>query len=218
MIVANVEWLVVDLGGVAAQYRPERRLNALERETGIPPDVIHERLFASGLDHDAELGRHTIASITAALVERLEHRISIPTLIDAWALAFEPNVELLDGIAPLHRKRALFTNNGPMLDLCLSGPLTQLASTFDAIICSWHLTATKPNPEAFARAATQLHSSPPQLLLVDDSQANIDAAQQAGWHAVAHVSTKLTLTKLVETRSTETEDPADRRSPSRDSP
>ena len=99
MIDANVEWLVVDLGGVAAQYRPERRLNALEQATGIPQDVIHERLFVSGLDRDAELGRHTIASITTALVERLEHRISIPTLIDAWALAFEPNVELLDGIA-----------------------------------------------------------------------------------------------------------------------
>lgn len=198
MIKSPVDWLLVDLGGVAANYRPERRLDALERETGIPTAVIHQRLFESGLDRDAELGLHTIESIAAAIIKSLEHRISIPSLIDAWALAFEPNFELLDSITLLRPKQALFTNNGPMLDLCLAGPLAQLASSFDAIVCSWHLAAIKPNPAAFTRAASRLNSSPRRLLLVDDSQTNVDSAHAAGWHAVTHVSIERTLAQLIE--------------------
>jgi glucose-1-phosphatase len=196
MISHAVDWLVVDLGGVAAQYRPERRLEALEQETGIPREIINQRLFTSGLDHDAELGRHTIESITSTILDRLEHRLSIPSLIDAWALAFEPNLELLDAITPLRPSRALLTNNGPMLDLCLSGPLAQLASKFEASICSWHLTATKPNPEAFTRAASRLLATPPQLLLIDNSETNINAARTAGWHAIPHTSNASTLPQL----------------------
>ena len=191
-----VDWLVVDLGGVAAAYRPERRLAALERETGIPQEIINHRLFESGLDRDAELGFHTIESITAALAEALEHRISIASLIEAWALAFEPNRDLLDAIAQLQPRRTLFTNNGPMMDLCLSGPLAQLASSFDTVMCSWHLAAAKPDSAAFARAASRLTSAPPQLLLVDDTRANVDAARTAGWRALTHVTTERTLARL----------------------
>jgi HAD superfamily hydrolase (TIGR01509 family) len=192
----DISWIVVDLGGVAAQFRPERRLEALERATRIPRDVIQQRLFQSGLDDDAELGHHSVQSITDTILSSLEHRISVPALIDAWSLAFEPNLELLDAIRSLAPARALFTNNGPMIDLCLSGPLARLASAFDVVIGSWHIAATKPNPEAFARAATRLRSAPPELLLVDDSQPNVDAAHAAGWDAVTHVSNEATLARI----------------------
>lgn len=75
-MIDTTEWLVVDLGGVAAHFRPDRRLEALARESGLPPHVIDERLFSSGLDHSAELGHHTTESITAAIVERLDDRIA----------------------------------------------------------------------------------------------------------------------------------------------
>jgi glucose-1-phosphatase len=184
---------VFDLGGVVANFYPERRLDALASDSGIPRAVIHDRLFVSGLDHDAELGRHTAESITAAILERLEHRLSVPALIACWALAFEPNVDLLDAIGRLSTRRALFTNNGPMLDLCLAGPLAQLVPTFEVIICSWHLGATKPSPHAYTRAAHRLSTRPARLVLIDDSQVNVDAAQAAGWQAVAHTSLASTL-------------------------
>jgi hypothetical protein len=127
--------------------------------------TLHERLFSSGLDHDAERGRHNSDSIVAVILDALEHRISAPALIDAWSQAFEPNQELLDNITAFPMRRALFTNNGPMLDLCLEGPLWNLDSTFDTTVCSWHLQATKPSPEAFTLAAARLGTSPPYATL-----------------------------------------------------
>jgi putative hydrolase of the HAD superfamily len=190
------EWLVVDLGGVATHFRPERRLDALVTESGLPPDVIEERLFTSGLDHSAELGHHTTESITTAIIEHLDHRVALHTLVAAWSQAFEPNYELLEAISHTTRRRALFTNNGPMLDLCLAGPLAQLAAPFDAIVCSWHIGATKPSPQAFDRAAERLEVGPASLLLIDDTPANADAARSAGWRALVHTSVTQTVALL----------------------
>jgi HAD superfamily hydrolase (TIGR01509 family) len=179
----TIDWLVVDLGGVAAHFRPERRLDALAAATRLDADVIDQRLFGSGLDHDAELGRHDTDSIVNAVLAALDYRIDQQTMIDCWSLAFEPDGALLNEIGRYNVRRALFTNNGPLLDLCLTGPLAGLAATFDTALCSWHLGATKPDPDAFDRAADQLASAPKNLLLIDDSPANVMAAQVAGWKA-----------------------------------
>jgi glucose-1-phosphatase len=194
--VISTEWLVLDLGGVAAEFRPERRLVALERATGISADTINHRLFTSGLDDDAEIGLHGVESIASEIRDALDHRISHPALVDAWCEAFEPNVDLLDALEEVPCRRALLTNNGPMLDLCLDGPLAHLAAKFDVRICSWHLAAKKPAPKAFERAAFRLASTPACLLLVDDSPTNTRAAQQAGWRAVTHSSNADTLDRL----------------------
>lgn len=83
-----------------------------------------------------------------------------------------------------------------MLDLCLAGPLASLAAPFDAILCSWHIGATKPSDVAFDRAAARLDATPEQLLLIDDSAANVEAARSVGWRAVAHTSVTATIAQL----------------------
>jgi glucose-1-phosphatase len=193
---ASIDWLVVDLGGVAADFRPERRLVALAQATGLPADVIDERLFRSGLDHDAELGRHTVDSIAIEVIEHLDNRLDRDQLIECWSGAFEPNIELLRTLACVGTRRALFTNNGPLLDLCLAGPLTSVAEAFGFTICSWHIGATKPDPLAFARAADRLATPAERLLLIDDSPANVEAARTAGWHAILHQSVAETTATL----------------------
>ncbi len=90
---------------------------------------------------------------------------------------------MLNCIAPLTARKALFTNNGPMIDACLAGPLRDLADVFDEIICSWQLRARKPEAVAFERAAERLASSPERLLLLDDSAENVAAAIRCGWQA-----------------------------------
>jgi glucose-1-phosphatase len=190
--------LVVDLGGVAARFRPDRRLSALTSATGLPPELIHQRLFVSGLDHDAELGQYDAQSIAAVIIERLEFRLSADTLVSAWAQAFDPNFELLDALSQIRRPLALFTNNGPMLDLCMSGPLANLAERFTTRVCSWQIAATKPDLRAFVAAADILEKDPSSLLLIDDSLANGVAARAACWSAIVHSSLERTISTLQE--------------------
>jgi HAD superfamily hydrolase (TIGR01509 family) len=178
-----IEAVVVDLGGVAARFRPERRLAALASISGVEDSVIHERLFQSGFDDRAELGAYSPDQVTGFVVGALEQRVSIPALIDAWALAFQPETEVLKHIAALRLRKVLFTNNGPMIDACLAGPLRDLAAVFGEVICSWHLRARKPDAAAFERAAERLRLEPDQLLLLDDTVDNVRAAQRCGWAA-----------------------------------
>jgi glucose-1-phosphatase len=196
MIAPMYDWLVVDLGDVAAEFQPEARLAALEQASTIQKDEIHSRLFSSGLDHDAELGMYDTESITAVILARLEHRLSPDLLIDAWSKAFRADQELLDCLRQFSIQRALFTNNGPMLDACLSGPLTHIASAFDKVICSWHLGTRKPDPASFARTALRLGCEPSRLLLVDDSPANTQIASITGWQTITHHTTAETLRDL----------------------
>ncbi len=178
-----ISWLVVDLGGVAASYRPENRLATLAEATGLIPSDIHNRLFSSGLDEAAESGSFAKESITQELLRSLDHRFDEQQLIDSWSQAFEPDLELLEFLRAQTIPRCLFTNNGPMIDLCLEGPLSVLHDTFDRVVCSWHARARKPEPAAFEYVAHTLGASPDELLLIDDDIRNITGATQAGWSA-----------------------------------
>ena len=113
-----------------------------------------------------------------------KHRVDGTALIAAWALAFEVDRAILQIVEATALRTVLFTNNGPMLDLCLQGPLHAIADVFDDIICSWHLKATKPDPIAFNRAADRLGCQPAEILLLDDSPVNVDSAIRAGWRSL----------------------------------
>lgn len=173
--------LVVDLGGVAAGFHPERRLAALAEASGLAPETIRERLFSSGLDDDAEVGRYTPDELIRSTRAALSDTVDPDQLIDAWSTAFEPDPRVLRLLAGRLEAKALFTNNGPLIDLCLRGPLHAISDSFEHVICSWHIAAKKPEPEAFSRAAAVLRSRPDELVLLDDSEPNVTAARSAGW-------------------------------------
>jgi glucose-1-phosphatase len=182
--------LVVDLGGVAAGFHPQRRLQALAQSTGMSFTLIHERLFASGLDHYAELGRIELGELLPQVLAALDDTISVEQLIQCWAQAFEPQVEVLAAVGDSGVKRTLLTNNGPLISVCLDGPLREIADCFDEVICSWQLGVCKPDPVAFERAARRLGGVPTEILLLDDDQANVAAAESLGWNA-EHVTTSV---------------------------
>jgi HAD superfamily hydrolase (TIGR01509 family) len=178
-----IEAAVVDLGGVAAAFLPERRLAALAALSRLPENVVQDRIFDSGLEARAEAGAYSLEEAQAAVLTALEDRVSLQALIEAWAKAFEPNQAVLDRLDALPVPKVLLTNNGPMLDACLGGPLARLRASFDEVICSWHLGVRKPEAAAFRRAATRLGRSPDTLLLLDDSADNVQGARACGWQA-----------------------------------
>ena len=178
-----IEKVVVDLGGVAARFRPERRLGRLASISHLTEELIKERLFNSGLEDRAERGEYPPAEVIANVLAALDGRVSAADLIAAWAMAFEPDTQVAGCLGLIQVPTVLLTNNGPLLDACIDGPLRELRVTFDDIICSWHLKARKPEAIAFERAAERLGCSPNRLLLLDDSEENVNAALQCGWDA-----------------------------------
>jgi len=174
--------IAVDLGGVAARFTPARRLEALVAATGLPANEITERIFRSGLEtrlERGELGARDDAM--AMLADTLERRLDASALVEAWSQAFEPVGEVLTILAAQRERVVLFTNNGPIVELCLDGPLRSIQAVCDDVVCSWRLHAVKPEPVAFARFAETVGAPVDSLLLVDDSATNVAAARKAGW-------------------------------------
>lgn len=62
---------------------------------------------------------------------------------------------------------------------------TGILSLFDKISCGLDTTKSKPDPEVFLVAAKKLELSPEECLVVEDSQAGIDAAKAGGMKSLA---------------------------------
>jgi len=176
--------LVMDLGGVTCRWLPDRRLTSLSDLSGLPPATIDQVVFESGFDDAGERGRFPLDEFVAELLSLLGLTPD-PDLADAaraaWATAFEPDARVLKLIRTARCKSALFTNNGPLLEAGLVEDLLEVGSTFDQLLFSWRLGCTKPDPEAFALATERLEVDPDRILFVDDSTANVEAADAFGW-------------------------------------
>lgn len=61
---------------------------------------------------------------------------------------------------------------------------TGLTSCFDAIVDGTHTSKSKPDPEVFLLGAQALETAPGQCVVVEDSQAGIEAANRANMHSL----------------------------------
>ena len=103
-----------------------------------------------------------------------------------WALAFEPNPEVL-AIAKQVRRylpTGLLTNNPPLLREALPRYLPAIERQFDPIIFSYQHGACKPDSVLYGAVANRLSVAANQLLLIDDGLPNVQGAQAAGWQAI----------------------------------
>lgn len=61
-----------------------------------------------------------------------------------------------------------------------------LGKLFDGLFVSAHLGVAKPHPQFFHQITQALGVSPQTIGFWDDSPANVEAAQAAGWHATLY--------------------------------
>jgi HAD superfamily hydrolase (TIGR01509 family) len=169
---------------VTCRWLPDRRLTSLSDLSGLPPSTIDQAVFESGFDDAGERGRFSLDEFASELL-RLLGLAPTPELADAvraaWATAFDPDPRVLKLIRAARCKSALFTNNGPLLEAGLVEDLTDVGGTFDQVLFSWRLGCTKPDPQAFELATERLSVDPARILFVDDSAANVEAADAFGW-------------------------------------
>lgn len=62
---------------------------------------------------------------------------------------------------------------------------TGLADKFDAVSCGLDTTKSKPDPEVFLIAAKKLGIAPEECIVIEDSDAGIEAAKAGGMYALA---------------------------------
>ena len=180
------ELILFDLGDVVCRFVPERRLAALAESSGLAPAEIHSRLWGAGLAASFDRGAYTFETQIDAIREALGAAFEVPTLMELWSLAFEVDPAVL-AIAERLRSRysvGLLTNNPPLLRAALPIHFRPIEDNFAPILFSAEFGTTKPDPELFAAVDKRVGLSHSDILLIDDSASNVDAARRHGWQAI----------------------------------
>ena len=66
----------------------------------------------------------------------------------------------------------------------------------DDIVYSHEVGLKKPDPQVFDLTARRLGVEPDQVLFLDDVSPNVEAAREAGWHAVLHLDTATSIREM----------------------
>jgi putative hydrolase of the HAD superfamily len=180
---------MVDVDGVLVDGRPEDGRHwqtALEADLGFTSTALHEQFFHPYWE-DIVLGRTGLMESLTTALQKIAPRVSPAKFVSYW---FERDsrlaARLLHELSLLRSERIrlyLATNQEHLRAAYLMEKLG-LSEHVDGIFYSARLGAKKPDVEFFAKVQADVELSGDEILLIDDSLQNIEAAQKAGWQAL----------------------------------
>lgn len=181
--------LMMDVDGVLVSGRPTdgRYLFAeLEADLGLSPDRLRETFFTPFWEAIIT-GREGLTERLAPVLAEIAPKVSAERLIAYW---FENDSRVDQNVLSAvkrYRKRGvsvfLATNQEHMRADYLMHKVG-LGAHVDGIIYSAALGHRKPAAEFFERATAIAGAAPADIVLVDDTLANVEAARRSGWSAV----------------------------------
>jgi putative hydrolase of the HAD superfamily len=188
IVLLAIKALMLDVDGVLVDGRPEDGRHwqtSIEEDLGFSSATLHERFFAPYWE-DIVLGRAGLMERLTTAFQNIAPHVTPTTFLAYW---FERDSRLVAAFLPelaLVRSRGirvyLATNQEHLRAAHLMGALG-LAEHVDGIFYSARVGAKKPDPEFFAKVQAAAALRGDEMLLVDDSIQNIEAAFRAGWQA-----------------------------------
>ncbi len=161
----GIEAVLFDFMGVLlflrSDYAGDKTIDAVDDMIG---GVVDDEIFRSAVLENMKIGEEEFQRILSRIPDKYE--------------AHPPLWELL----PTLRKKIKLgiINNGTRLTFPYFDAKLNLSERFDAILSSGAEGVRKPDLEIYLRASRRLGVEPRRCLFMDDSEANIQGAQQAG--------------------------------------
>ncbi|MEO4041315.1 HAD-IA family hydrolase [Hoeflea sp. CAU 1731] len=193
---------MLDVDGVIVNGRPEDGLSwaiDIKNDLGVDPVGLQKAFFEPHWP-DIVIGRKNLLDVLSACLPALAPSISPQEFIDYW---FEKDSKLdVSMLADCDALRAngatiLLASNQEHLRAKYLMDRLGLGKHVDGIIYSAQIGARKPDRAFFNAAVKRCSRSLQDMVLVDDTIANVEAARAAGWHA-AHWESGSSLSRLVE--------------------
>jgi putative hydrolase of the HAD superfamily len=178
---SGVRFAFFDINGCLVRFF-HQAFTRLAAETGEPLDAVESAFWH--YNDEVCRGTMSLSDFNAALAERLH----LPTVDwQAYYLdAIEPITEMHEVVrwAAENYRIGLLTNIMPgFVDAMRSRGLLPDVP-YDVIIDSSQVGAIKPEAEIYRIAAERAQVAPAEILLIDDSRANLMAAEHSGWHVL----------------------------------
>jgi putative hydrolase of the HAD superfamily len=184
-----IQALMVDVDGVLVDGRPEDGRHwhtSIEEDLGFTSDALHEQFFAPYWE-SIVLGRAGLMEHLTTALQKIAPHVSPAQFVSYW---FEKDSRL---VSPLLAEISLVRSAGISVYLATNQEHLRaaylmenlgLAEHVDGIFYSARLGAKKPDMEFFAKVQTAVGLCGEEMLLVDGSRQNVEAALKAGWQAI----------------------------------
>jgi HAD superfamily hydrolase (TIGR01509 family) len=178
---SGVTFVFFDVNGCLVRFF-HRAFTRLSEETGTPADIIETTFWHF---NDAVCrGEMSLEDFNREIAKQL-HRDNLDWL-NYYLEAIDPIPEmheLLRWAADMY-DTGLLTNIMPGFLNAMKerGLIPDVAYT--TVIDSSEVGAIKPDPKIYEAAMTAVKRPPAEILLVDDSRANVMAAERLGWHVL----------------------------------
>ena len=195
MTSAAIRAVLFDLGGVLLPFDRERRIAAIVERTGATADTARA-FMALDLHHRLDLGTATELDVAAEFAAFFGLRVGPQEAADLLCSVFAPPNHELWALAARLRRRAVvggFSDN-PSLVV----QVFPMDAFLEPLFLSSEIGACKPSDAAFAAVETALGMAAAQILFVDDTLANVEAARVRGWDAIHFTTNAALMTELAE--------------------
>jgi FMN phosphatase YigB (HAD superfamily)/DNA-binding Xre family transcriptional regulator len=177
---SGVKFIYFDVNGCFVRFT-QRGLAQLAEQAQVPLDTVESVFW----EYDDAVNRGDMT------LNELNDKLSSVLGIHAdWKDQYLQTVEQVPGTAELaawateRYRTGLLTNTiqGFIEAMQQQGSLPDLQ--FDAVVESWEVNALKPEDRIFEAAEAAARVQPYEILLIDDSRANLIAAKKRGWHTI----------------------------------
>jgi glucose-1-phosphatase len=182
---APISLVLFDLDDVLCRYDRSARIAHLAAVVGRDAQTVRRAIWDSGLEGRADAGQTGDAEYLDELGTLLGYPLTLNDWLDARRAAMTPDhavLALAQTVAARHRV-AVLTNNCRLLadhihDLC-----PPVAEVFGAqVYASASFGVAKPSPELYRRCVAHLGTAPDKTFFIDDVEANVVGAIEAGLH------------------------------------
>ena len=170
-------------------------------QEGLP--VTHDQFLATfGQRNDAILPQWLGRNATPDRIQRIGDAKEALYRKLVRERGLQPLPGAKEWVARLHQEgwRQAIASSAPRANVEVVLEVTGLGSYFDAIVSAEDVTAGKPDPQVFLKAADRLGIPPSRCIVVEDATAGVEAARRAGMRSIG-VNRNVTLPADVAVKS-----------------
>ena len=198
-----IQLVLFDMEGVLTHYDRAVRADHLAATTGRSPEQVRHAIWGSGLEARADAGEISDDDYLQELGRLLGCRVDRADWLASRRASITPNAESLALAARLagQYRIAILTNNCRLVTdhiAFLNPPVAQLFG--EHVYPSAAFGATKPAAQSYLGCIGLLGCDAARTLFIDDTQANVQGAIDAGLLGYRFVGTEALAEELVRRR------------------
>ena len=194
----TIRAVIFDLGGVILRTEDRVPRTKLAERLGMTYEELDAFVFGCESSKEATLGEKTVDAHWAFIADYFG--LDAAGLNDFTHLFWggdQVDTKLVDYIRSLHGrfKTGLLSNAWSDLRQVVEEEF-RIIDAFDEIVISAEVGLAKPDPHIYELAVERLGVAPDEAAFVDDMLPNVEAAREAGLHAIHFQNTEQVILEL----------------------